>query len=393
MVHLSNTFPELFRREAYAVTLALNEQQQVQSTLDDVLATREIEGLWDKDYSLVPMGELEGRDEGEPIAQKNMSMGYTTYGAIAIEMSGKVGLSNILKQRSREFTAQDGGVNEPKFAGYLADSVVRQFTLRDAQKRRKLAAKIFNYGGIQAGHSFFNQYVRSKSSDVTNSNLIYDGSPLFAYPAAAHASFASGAVAGPGSSAVGTTVDYTGLLADTGGYFNAFNLPPAYWSLKRVWTHFVNNMQYDDNDEDTEIMPDTLLVSSHNYIKWTEILKSKFVEPTTDGNQTNIENVFYMEGFKLKLVPCRDLIKNTWFLGVSKSRGISICKAAGEDDPWAYWRNEEDRTYWTSFERYWGMWIQNWRYWCAGAISTDGTTAPTFGGTAEADWDTIPSGV
>jgi hypothetical protein len=390
-MHLSTQFSELFRRETYAVNLQLNEERQVTNVYDELLATRDCEGVWDKDYSVVPIGELNGRLDGEDIPQKNMVMGYTCYGATAIEMTGKVGISKILKQRSREFTNSAGNVDEPKFAGYLADTASRGFLIRDAQKKRILAAKIFNYGGVQAGHAFFNQRTRCGFSDVPDSNLIYDGCPLFAAPAVPHPSYSAGALLGTGSAPTGNFTDWAVATADTGGYFNAFQFPPSYWSLKRVWTHFCFNMQFDENDQREEAKPDTLLVSAYNLPHWTEVLKSKFVEPRTGTVTTNTENIFMMEGFQVKLVSSVDLVRNTWFLGQAKSQGIVTLKLTKEEDPWAYWRDEKDRSYWISFEDEWGFMIRNWRRWCAGAYSTNGTTAPNFG--AETGWDTAPAGV
>ena len=388
---LSTQFPELFRKETYAVNLALVEERQLENIYDDILATRPIDGVWDKEYSVVPIGALEGRSDGEDIKEKNMCMGYTTYGAMGIEASGKVGISKILKQRSKDFTSAGGDVDEPKFTGYLADTASRGFLLRRSQSWRKLAAKIFNRGSIVAGDAFFNHRTRTNFSDVPNSGFIYDGRPLFTLPSAPHASFAASATIGVGAQPTGSFVDYALSIADTGGYFNRFDLPPSYWALKRVWTHFVNNMQFDENDEREIAYPDTLLVSSYNYMLWTEILKSKFIEPgSTGATVTNRENVFLMEGFAVTLKVSPDLVANTWFLGQSKSQGILILEPSVEEDPWAYWRDEKDRSYWISFEDQWGFMIRNWRRWCAGASSADGSTAPTFGGAAESTWDTDP---
>jgi hypothetical protein len=392
-MQLSTQFPELFRQESYAVNLALVEERQLENVFTGVLASRSIEGVWDKEYSVVPMGALEGRNEGEPINEKNMTMGYTVFGSISIEASGKVGVSKLLKQRSKEFKAAGGGVDEPKFAGHIADTASRGFLVRRAQRWRNLTARIFNYGGVQAGHSFFNHRDRCLASDVPDSDLIYDGSPLFALPANAHTSYAAGSQIGTGASAVGNYVDYSKTISDTGGYFNAFQLPPSYWALKRVWLHFVNNMQYDENDERETAQPDTLLVSSYNIMQWQEILESKFVEPQVSGEETNVENVFMLEGNRVRLVSTPDLIRNTWFLGQANSQGILLLEPTKEEDPWAYWRDETDRTYWISYEDEWGFMIRNWRRWCAGAISTDGSTAPTFGGASESAWARMPSGI
>jgi len=390
---LSNQFPELFREETYAVSLALNDNRDLDNPFDELLSTKPIDGTWTKEYSLVPIGELGGRKEAEPIPQKNMTMGYVCYGAQSIEASGKVNLSKEMEQRSRQFKSADG-VDEAGFAGYLADSLSRGFLSRKKTKWHKLCADIFNLGGIAAGDAFFNHRTRTNGlADVPNTPLQYDGVAAFARPGAPHPSYAAGALIGPSARAVGTSIDMAGAIADTGGYFNAFDLPPSYWALKRVWSHYTYNMQFDENDVRFLTAPDTLLVSSYNLPRWTEVLESKFIEPNAAGSTTNTENIFMMEGFMVRLAHSPFLVANTWFLGKAKSGGINVLDVAEKEDPWAYYRDEDNRAYFISFEDDWGFLIRNWRDWCAGAISTDGTTAPTFNDTNEQDWDTIPDGV
>ena len=394
---LSTQFPELFREEAYAINLALNDNRELDNPFENILSSRPIDGIWTKEYSVVPIGELSGRQEANPIPEKNMVMGYVCQGAQSIEVSAKVSISKTLEQRGREFRNADG-VDEARFAGYLGDTVARGCISRKKTKWHKLCADIFNLGGIPAGHAFFNHHLRANGlSDVTNTPLQYDGVALFALPGAPHPSYAAGAVAGPGSRAVGTSVDMAGAIADTGGYFNAFILPPSYWALKRVWTHYCFNMQFDENDVRYFSKPDTLLVSSYNRPLWDEILKSKFIEPRgTGGSQysTNRENIFVsVEGYSVRLEDSPHIVANTWFLGRANSGGINLLNPTVKEDPWAYYRDEDNRSYFISYEEPWGFLIRNWRNWVAGAISVDGVTPPTFNNVAEADWDTIPAGV
>jgi len=390
---LSNQFPELFREETYAVNLALNDNRDLDNPFDEILSHRPIEGIWTKEYSIVPIGELGGRKEAEPIPQKNLTMGYVCYGAQSIEASGKVNISKEMEQRSRDFKSADG-IDEAGFAGYLADSIARGFLSRQKTKWHRLTADIFNRGGIPAGHAFFNQRNRANGlADVPATQLQYDGVALFARPGAPHPSYAAGATVGPGSRAVGTCVDMAAAIPDTGGYFNAFDLAPSYWALKRVWTHFTYNMQYDENDVRFLCQPDTLLVSSYNLPRWTEILESKFIEPRAAGNTTNRENIFMIDGFMMRLVHTPFLAANTWYVGKAKSGSINVLDPSEKEDPWAYYRDEDNRAYFISYEDNWGFLNRNWRGWCAGAISMDGTTPPNFAGIAEEDWDTIPAGV
>jgi len=392
---LSTQFPELFREELYAVNLMLNDNREFDNVFEKVLSSKPIEGLWSKEYSLVPMGELGGRTEANPIPQKNMTMGYVTFGSQAIEATGKINISKEMEQRSREFRTADG-VDESRFAGYLADTVGRAFLSRKKTKWIKLAAEIFNRGGIQAGDPFFNHRIRTNGlADLPNTGLQYDGVALFAAPGAPHPSYAAGSVVGPGSAAVGICVDMGAAVADTGGYFNGFQLAPSYWALKRVWTHFCFNMAYDENDVRYMQRPDTLLISSYDRPRWDEILKSRFVEQQRAFQLvSNRENIFVnVEGFNVELIDSPFLIPHTWFLGKRKSGGISLLDPTKEEDPWAYYRDENNRAYFVSYEESWGFHIRNWRDWVAGAYSTDGVTAPAFAGIPEQLWDLIPAGV
>ena len=136
-----------------------------------------------------------------------------------------------------------------------------------------------------------------------------------------------------------------------------------------------------------------LMVSDHDVMKWTEILESKFIEPGAAGSTTNIENVFMMEGFRIRLVVSGDLFARTWYVGQPKSQGILILTPTKEEDPWAYWRDEKDRSYWISFEDEWGFMIRNWRRWIAGSISDDGTADGVADYGDETSWHVAPSGV
>jgi hypothetical protein len=152
-------------------------------------------------------------------------------------------------------------------------------------------------------------------------------------------------------------------------------------------------MQFDENDVRFQQYPNTLLVSSFNFMRWKEILAAQLIEPTTHGDSTNRPNVFLMDGFSMQLVHSPLLVANTWFVGRAKSGGILTLNPSEIDDPWAFYRDEDNRAYFISFEKEWGFMVRNWRDWCAGAISVDGVTPPAFNGVTEINWDTIPAGV
>lgn len=393
-MHLSNQFRQLFRDENYAIQLALYEGGQLDNPFGGILKSRGINGIWDRQYSVVPMGMLSGRKEANPIPLVNMTMGYTAYGAIESEVAAKLSLSTHMKEFSKNFSAPDGSFPESSFAGHLADTFGRGLLVREAQKRHWYAATIFNYGGITTGigpgaNQFFNQFERAENlGDVPNSNVPYDGICLFSFANNRHPAFSDGATISSTGAATGTLCGWAGtagaLVPDNGGYFNAFTFPPSIWALKRVYTHFCTNMANDENNEPYQQRPDTLLISAHNEADWAEVLESKFVAKLT----VNTENIFQLDDFKFRVVSSRYIVRNTWFMGMANTPGIELLKPNTEPDPWAFWREEDNRAYFVSYERFWGFMIRNWRYWVGGSITTDGETPPDYG--SPADWEVDP---
>ena len=41
----------------------------MENVYDDILSKRPIEGVWDKEYSMVPIGALDGRKDGDDIKE------------------------------------------------------------------------------------------------------------------------------------------------------------------------------------------------------------------------------------------------------------------------------------------------------------------------------------
>lgn len=390
-MELSNQFMPLFRREVYSVGLNLYSDADLKNPFTDFLKTRRLPPgtIWDKLYTLDPVGELNGREEAEPIPEGNMALGRVAYGAVGIEASVKIGLSNCMHEYTRRFASEGGTSPESGFAGYLADTHGEAILSRQMHKWHTLSSRLFNFGAIAAGNAFFNHRTRANHiTDLPNTNLQYDARPIFAFANNAHQAHTNLATRGPGSAATGTVCGWAGTagaaIADTGGYFNAFTFPPSIWALKRVITHYESNMSYDENNVPYQQTPDTLLVSTHNEATWHEILESHFLV----GQNINTENIFQLDRYRLRLVPCRLLVKNTWFIGKSNSPGIYLMEPDHEPAAWDYWYEADNRSWWLSFERRWGFLIRNWRYWVGGSVSTDGTTVPPYG--IEANWHTNP---
>lgn len=387
MLHMNQFWP-LFRRETHAVQLALYDDADLKLIWNQIFSRRELpESNYDKAYSIVPVGAGGGRRENEDIPLGNMTMGWETYGAIAIEYTQGISLTKHLKIWARRFSARGGQSPESSFAGYLADAAAKSILQRSIETQDKFFANIFNFGGIPTGHLFFNQNNRVDGNpDVPATNFIYDGVPLFTFPDNPHLSYAArrgvapdGAPTGIAgvASVCGTGTTYGATQTDTGGYFNAFTLPPSYWALKRVITHYKTNMAHDENDEKYHQNPTVLLASDFNAAQWLEVLNSRFVAYTA----ANTENIFMMKegGWKLQVIFHPRLLRNTWFIGKNNSAGIYQTFPAREDDPWDYWKERRNRSYFMSYEKAWGMWIRNWRYWVGGSVSIDGVTPPEYG--------------
>ena len=126
-------------------------------------------------------------------------------------------------------------------------------------------------------------------------------------------------------------------------------------------------------------------MSAHNEADWHEILESHFLH----GQNVNTENIFMLERYRLRMVVSRLLIANTWFVGKSNSPGIFLMEPDHEPNPWDFWYEADNRSWWMSFERRWGFLIRNWRYWVAGSASVDGATPPNYGFNS-ATWSANP---
>lgn len=391
-LHMSPNFIPLFRQEAYAVQLNLYSDADLANPFEDILRKRRLPAgtIWDKMYSLDPVGALNGREEGEPIPEGNVTMGRTCYGAVGIEASVKIGISNCMQEYSRRFAGEGGMAPESGFAGYLADQFAEGIQARQMEKWHELSSRLFNLGGIAAGNAFFNHRTRANTiPDLPNTNLQYDARPIFAFANNAHQAHSNNATRGGGSSPTGTICGWAGTagaaIADTGGYFNAFTFPPSIWALKRVITHYMTNMAYDENNEMYTQRPDTLLVAAHDNADWDEILESHFLH----GQNVNTENIFQLEQYRLRKVVSRRLIKHTWFVGKANSPGIYLMEPDHEPNPWDFWYEADNRSWWMSFERRWGFLVRNWRYWVGGSVSTDGSTVPNYGNNP-ATWSANP---
>lgn len=390
-MELSPQFLPLFRRESYAIGVNLYSDADLKNQFETILRTRRLAAgtVWDKMYSIDPVGELGSRDEGEQIPEGNVAMGRTCYGSVAIEASVRIGLSDVMEEYSRRFASEPGVSPETGFAGYLADQYAQGITSRQMYKWHQLSARLFNYGAIAAGQVFYNHRTRTGNPDLPNSNLQYDARPLFAFANNAHTANSNGATVGPTGRPTGTICGWVGTagagIADTGGYFNAFTFPPSIWALKRVLTHYETNMAFDETNISYQQTPDTLLISAHNEADWHEILESHFLV----GQTVLTENVFMLDRYRLKLVVSRELVANTWYLGKSNSPGIYLMVPDHEPNAWDFWYEAINRSWWMSYERRWGFLIRNWRYWVAGSASVDGITPPNYGFN-DATWSANP---
>ena len=273
------------------------------------------EGAYEKETTALMPGELDEKQVGEPIKQKKLAEGY-----IAYEKNRTFAQEIALEKETVEDDRKVENRLKKAASGWGR-------SVRITQER--FFAKVFNYGGLTAGHDVFNASIPGEFVDPSG-DLCYDGKPFFNLSTSTRSSKGGGTY-------------YNGLALD---------LTPE--NFKTAWTLLTVTNAKDENDDEVEIIPDTLLVPSSLRFTADEILTSEKVAYLA----TNTRNVL------------RDIVKvvwwpfltnqSAWFLGCSKM-GITAFKR--QDPEIDFFRDPHTRAYIANIDVRWGVMIHNWRYW------------------------------
>lgn len=320
-----NEFTNLMQQDMYAYYL--ERYDTFSPVYKQIFDVRTSKAAFEKTTTAIGMGRLTRRPEGQAIPFSSPLEGYT------VLISART-YSDGLKL-SMEF---EEDTPKEKLADAIRD-IARTWADTVIATKEEIAAQIFNYGGLTAGHEIFNNSVAGEV-DPTG-NLCYDGKPFFNLsgnnrPAKAH-----------------STTYYNGLsLALT-----ADNLQTAYNLMTAT-----NNRN--ERGEIISIYPDVLLIPPQLKFTAKSILESDLL--ITGANST-MPNRNVVAGLVTPIEWQYLTDPDAWFLGVKK-KGIVFYER--REPVVDFYQDEETRAYMATVDLRFGVGVENWRYWVGSNFAT-----------------------
>jgi len=280
-------------------------------------------GAYEKDTSVIGVGEISRKLEGEALTAHKIGEGYSTYGG-----NRTYGDELIISYETVQDHQKIKDILHKAAAGW-------------GQKMKEAKdgffANIFNYGGLTAGHDIFNASVAGPNGFVDpTGNGIYDGksdavSPLFARNGSgkSHLSY------------VGQTAYYNGV---------ALALTPA--NFQQVYLAITSTNNKDERDGLISIKPDTLLVPPALKFTAQVILESERVPGSAQNDKNVLANIVSLVVWDRLSDP------DAWFL-VKAKMGL-VCQNR-QEPVIDFYQDEHTKDYVANVIARWGLRINNWR--------------------------------
>lgn len=304
----------------------LDTYQQLNPVYPQIFETREIgdgEGSYVQDTSLIGMGELTRRKEGDKIIESNPMEGYTVYGSPRT-FSDSTGVTMEM----------NADTPKEKIANILRD-LAKTWATGEIVSKEKYAANIFNYGGYLAGHDVF--IAENSPGQALYGQLIYDGKPFFALSGNNHPS------------------------KNGGTYYNSLALALSDTNIQTAWTQATVTNAYDERDQKIALMPDTLLIPPNLRFTARKILESTNIL----GSANNDINV--AQGILNPIEWAYLTDTDAWFVGKAKAGIVFLERMNGQID---FWQDQTTKKYYASIDSRFGAYVKNWRYWVGSQLST-----------------------
>ncbi len=153
----------LMQQELYQVVY--EEYTEIPEALQMYTTTEQSNAAFEKSTSMVGMGQLQEKPEGDELAVGKISEGYTTLGK-----NRTFGLQIPFTKESVE-DDQKAIINQVLKAG-------KQWAASVRQTRDSFVGNIINFGAFTAGHTVFNNTISGVIDDPTG-DFIYDTQTLF----------------------------------------------------------------------------------------------------------------------------------------------------------------------------------------------------------------------
>lgn len=279
------------------------------------------EGQYVQDTSVLGMGRLTKRPEGDTIVESNIREGYTIWGTW-YTYSDSTGVTMEL----------NADLPKEKIVNLLREQTTT-WAESNVVEREYAVADLFNKGGFTAGHSSFFQ----PGTPATYGNFIYDGKPWFALSGNNHPS------------------------KNGGTYYNATANALSETNLQTAWLLYTSTNAYNERDQKIVLMPDTLLIPPD--LSFTaKVLLETDLKVGSGNNDINTAKGL------LNPVMWRYLDDtNAWYLGAAKKGIVFLNRMNGVLD---FWQDSRTKKYYASIDTRFGAYIKNWRFWLSNNLST-----------------------
>lgn len=314
MALIRNDFTRWIVKES--TELFYDTYQAVPEVWTSLFTERDITTPYVHTNTVLGMGDLEEKKEGEPLAYDQPTLGWEVLGRVRTFGKG-IAFSMELYQDTQ--------------VRNLFFDLVQQLASAYPRTRDRYFAQFFNYGALTSGHEVFNATIPGLMSDPTG-NFIYDSKPFFADAANPHP------------------------LKETDKTIqNYFALPLTYENLVLVYTHATTKNNIDESGNKIILRPDTLVVPPALEIPALKILTAEFL-PSESGTPS-IRNPLYK---KFRVIVWHHLTDDDgWFL-VERGKGLKALNRMNLEID--FYVDEDTRQYKGNVLCRFGGYVDNCRY-------------------------------
>lgn len=322
---LRDDFINGVKKDAYGYMMDYEKYQTENIKHPEIFEMGQGEGMFEKNTTVIGMGDLVKRNPGERITYDRAGEGWTVQSDWDLYSKG-IEFDHVALDDLSETKMQN-----------MIMKMVQSGTQNYYLGKERLAANVFNYGGYTAGHDIYNGSVPGETDP--SGDLVYDGKPFF------------------------NLSNNLRALTPTGteAYYNAIAKPLTEANIQEAYDRMVLTNAVDARGNEVILEPDILLV--HPSLRWeAEVLMNTTAQVGSANNDNNS-----VRGL-LKVVPWRFLNTSTfWAIGSSK-QGIKFWERWGLT--FDFFRDNETKSYKATLEARYGIEVNDFRYWVASNAPT-----------------------
>ncbi len=316
-------FAESMKKDMYISFLEGQQYDKYVPQYENLFKIEKSTAAYEKSTSIIGEGVLEETIEGQDAPVREVKEGWTT-----------LGKNRSFKERF--IITKENQDDLQKVKNILKKKAHGWGNMWETTKD-ELAAKVFNYGSLAAGHAIFNNAIPNVVSDSTG-NKIYDGYPLFNLSGNARTTKAGN-----------TYYNHGGALELTAANF------------KTLYNLMAVTNAYNEDGERISLKPDTLLIPPSLHFTADVIINSTLVPGSANNDRNSLKGIVdIVEWAKLS-------DSDGWFLGV-RGKGIVFQKRMGIEID--FFEDKRSKNWEATCMGRAGVRIDNWRFWVAANTST-----------------------